>query len=80
MATTKKKPLEGKQVDSLEDIAKRKEETGTELVNPFIIEPIRNTPGMFKVRREKGTVPGALSGMFTSQKMAQIEIERYLAY
>jgi hypothetical protein len=76
-----KKPLEGKKVDSVEEVKARKEETGSEMVNPFVIEPIKNTPGMVRIKREKGgAVPGMLSGMFTSVHFAQQAINQHLKY
>lgn len=81
-AKTKKatapKPLEGKEVDSLEEIAERKEETGQALVNQFKIRTDKTWPSMFVIYREQGQVPGVLAGKYTSELLAKKAIEQHI--
>ena len=79
-APAEKKPLEGKEVDSLEEIEARKEETGQALANQLVIDVDPTYKNMYVVKREEGgKVPLDLSGRYTSQDLAEKAISAFLS-
>lgn len=75
-----KKPLEGKKVTTKEEVnaMREKGEIAPEKVNNFHIVPDKTWPSLVRIKRDKGAIPNALSGLFTNRIPAQLAINTYL--